>query len=326
MCVSGKQRCPPAPVFVSLSSCRSRYQVPPLCLLFPFYHVTASTGRGSALTDVDLGALVAFDGVVCGWKVCDRRISLRIAHSSTNAFTSCLSFVLKAFAELLWPTRCLICDRSGQLLCKSCYLKLPFIDQWDCCPDCGAPHGRVQCLYCNSMALGQLSEQGLEPLRCRSVISHDGQARRLVIGYKDQGERRLAEVMASMMEELLPTDATTHFDAICYIPASPSALRRRGFDHAHLLAESLSQKTGIPLVEAFARPHQKDQRGLDITDRFANMADALKLLPSFEVAEPLQSMLIIDDVYTTGATMFNAGAKLREHGVGSVEGLSFARA
>ncbi len=56
-------------------------------------------------------------------------------------------------AEAVWPTRCVICDTPGALLCRACELSLPYLDQLLACPACGAPWGRSICCECNQQTL-----------------------------------------------------------------------------------------------------------------------------------------------------------------------------
>ncbi|MBQ1559106.1 MAG: hypothetical protein IIZ69_13600, partial [Pseudomonas sp.] len=52
--------------------------------------------------------------------------------------------------ELLWPTRCVVCDLPGELLCERCRSRLPWIEQRFACPVCGAPFGELTCTECKA--------------------------------------------------------------------------------------------------------------------------------------------------------------------------------
>ena len=62
-------------------------------------------------------------------------------------------------AEVLWPTRCALCDRPGSVLCPQCESSLHFIDAWQACPRCGAPFGRAVCTECNPVALKRMARR-----------------------------------------------------------------------------------------------------------------------------------------------------------------------
>ena len=59
-----------------------------------------------------------------------------------------LDVARQAVEELLWPTRCVVCDQPGELLCARCRKSLVWIEQRHACPVCGAPFGRIACTQC----------------------------------------------------------------------------------------------------------------------------------------------------------------------------------
>ena len=138
--------------------------------------------------------------------------------------------------------------------------------------------------------------------------------------FKDQGERRLASTMAMMMQRAMPPDWA--FDVIVHVPATKAAYRRRGFDHAELIAQSLSDRTGIMLVDGLARPRTHDQRKLTGAQRVANLAGSFCAHPDACCG---RRILLVDDVYTTGATLCAATDALLAVGAREVRCLTFAR-
>ena len=71
--------------------------------------------------------------------------------------------------ELVWPTRCAICDAPGVLVCDTCKQALRFWDPWLACATCGAPFGFVQCCECNSYTQEKRTEH-TAPLYCSSSV------------------------------------------------------------------------------------------------------------------------------------------------------------
>lgn len=109
-------------------------------------------------------------------------------------------------AEVLWPTRCALCDRPGSVLCPQCESILHFIDAWQACPRCGAPFGRAVCTECNPVALKRMARDSLPFVGCVSATEFNDESGRIVRTYKDQGERRLAADMARIIARMIPPE------------------------------------------------------------------------------------------------------------------------
>lgn len=249
-----------------------------------------------------------------------------ISHIHTRNFVGTFGGLLvEAFEETLWPTRCAICDSPGTVLCDRCQEHLPYIDYWRACPRCGAPFGFVQCTECNPVMLTGLPDGELPYASCRSPFSFDDGACRIVTAYKDQGEQRLAPVMARFMAQMmLPGKNDDAY--ITFIPATRAALRRRGFDHGNLLANHVATALNGHVIPLLDRPVNKDQRILSRNRRFENMGDTFSL--TTEVSRRLtlpEQVLLVDDVCTTGATLAAASAALIAGGVRHIDCLTFAR-
>ncbi len=229
----------------------------------------------------------------------------------------------EALAETFWPTRCVLCDAPGALLCSACLPRLCFIDHWNACPRCGAPFGRIQCSECNRVALKELGRIRLPFSSCTSAVVFDGASAPLVTVYKDQGEQRLAEVLAEMIaRQVPPALCKESYLQVAYLPATRKALRRRGFDHAGLLAEAVAQQLGLGCLCPFEPPRHKDQRGLTRRGRIENMAAGLAVRPDIPLPGRL---LLVDDVFTTGSTLIAATDALLSAGVTGVDCATFAR-
>lgn len=229
-------------------------------------------------------------------------------------------------AETLWPTQCVICNKPGEVLCKRCQLNLPYIDQSRACSRCGAPFGQIQCSECNLVTLSHAHRTTLPFESCISVTVYTASAMKLIRTWKDEGERRLgvylASMMAHMIKPIFPSEDTSNLPTITFIPATKQACQRRGFEHAEQLAQLISKQSTLPYTSLFARPTSKDQRKFGRSERMKNMAG--RFLLSTNEALP-DHVLIIDDVMTSGATLFAASDLLRQNGVSRITCLTFAR-
>lgn len=247
--------------------------------------------------------------------------------------------------ETLWPTRCVGCDRPGALLCDACAAALPAIDQAEACPRCGAPFGRLTCTECTRCR--ERDDEGacaarpgepdprdlpappfdrLDGLVCFGV--HDWPLDRLVRAYKDGGERRCAELLAGLLVRAVRAAGEAGsvdpgaLDAVTFVPCTPRAYARRGFDHMEAVARAVADGLGLPLTDVLARRDSRDQRGLGRDLRAENARGTTVALGRLDGAR----LLLLDDVVTTGATMGAAADVLKKAGAARVTGAAVARA
>jgi ComF family protein len=221
--------------------------------------------------------------------------------------------------ELLWPTRCACCERLGDLLCDSCLDALPRIDFALACPRCGAPFGRLVCTECSP---------AYEPIiysfaQARCALEFTEATRRLIVAYKDGGERRLAVVLASLIAQAIPLEWRLWADAFTWIPADGEAVRRRGFDHMELIAHVLAARTGLRQVALLEKRARFDQRRLGRTERKRNMETVFAVREGGPASSA--NLILIDDVFTTGASLDAATRVLREAGFGEIRVATVAR-
>lgn len=237
-----------------------------------------------------------------------------------------LALLHEAALETLWPTRCVICDMPGTLLCHRCRVNLPYLDQLKACPICGAANGIHICTECNRFILDWKQFDSFPLEGCVSTTMLTSRTRRMVTCYKDRGEQRLASILASFMADVLPCSWKQEA-AIVAVPTRKAAKRERGFDHMQLLAQQLEIQTQIPLVHALSVQTRKDQRLLGGKDRLQNMTGSFTLRPNAQTELlPYRHILLIDDVMTTGATLFAAANTLRQVTKVPIYGLTFSRA
>lgn len=237
--------------------------------------------------------------------------------------------VLTAVLDLIYPRYCLVCNISlnntdRRALCSDCTTKVTFINQDTSCPRCGLDLGPyVQtdtlCRECHA--------HPPKFAKAIAVACYDGVIREAIHKFKYAKERVLLDELSGLLiarwqgvTQLLP-----QMDMIMPAPLYRGKLKERGFNQSQLLAERLSQSTGIRLETdnlIKTRP-TPDQAGLDSVNRKKNLIDA------FAVTNPKnidgKNILLIDDVLTTGATASEISRTLKKAGAKGVYVLVLAR-
>ena len=217
--------------------------------------------------------------------------------------------------DLLFPPRCPLCERvlaGGAMICPDCERQLPFI-RGPVCFSCGVPVEDERQEYCRVCA-GQRRwfDEG------RSLFYYEKAMRESVIRMKFHNRRAYIPFYARAMAVWAgPFLERTAPDVLVPVPMHPRKERERGFDQCALLCAALGEETGIPYArDMLVRTrYTAAQKGLDAGGRRRNVQGAFAA--GRQSAEGL-SVMLIDDIYTTGSTMDAAARCLKEAGARSV--------
>lgn len=152
---------------------------------------------------------------------------------------------------------------------------------------------------------------------------YNGALRRTIAAFKYENKPHLARPLGEWLALawLGATKQSTTFTVVP-IPMHPMKQQQRGFNQADLLAEHFCEQTQLPLQkQGLTRSRETTaQFQLSAGDREQNLADAFSLGNAFRKRPPTNSVLLLDDIYTTGATARSAAQTLRRHGI-RVQGL-----
>ncbi len=210
--------------------------------------------------------------------------------------------------DLLYPQRCAGCGAFRTLLCARCAAKMTSAKGEGRCKNCAAAWPAAdycpRCLHWSSID------------RCLAAYEMTGPARDLTHLLKFGGVRAAAGIMGAAMADLRKVEA---FDIAIPAPIHARRRRKRGFNQAELIARATGWPVGLNLLKV---SHTRPQVGLGLKERIANVRDAF----GYD-GPPLtgQTVAVIDDVVTTGATVDECARVLKLHGAARVIAVAFAR-
>jgi competence protein ComFC len=174
-------------------------------------------------------------------------------------------------------------------------------------------------LLCRECASGDLALQG-----ARAVSPHLSPLREAVHGLKYDGLRVLAEPLSLLMAEAWRR-TSWRVDVLVPVPLHERRLRQRGYNQSLLLADALSKHLGVPMEEQLLTRERNtlSQVGLSPEERWLNVGGAFRCH-----GESLQGkdILLVDDVFTTGATLEACAQALKKSGSAHVWALTVTRA
>ena len=239
--------------------------------------------------------------------------------------------ILRALCDVILPPRCVVCEAntsraSDPWVCQGCWITVEFVRP-PVCAQCGAPFAApVEGIGSTTHRCGKclLSPPPYE--RARAVGLYEGALREVIHAMKYRPVYALVRPLA----ELLSGQFAVHWggrmpDALVPVPLHRLRLRQREFDQALALANGLGQKAGIPVwSQALIRhTHTQSQIGLSATERRRNIRGAFRVRPDRSCEG--RFLLLIDDVYTTGATAQECARTLRRAGAARVDVYTVAR-
>ena len=228
-----------------------------------------------------------------------------------NKITSVVKMLCEGAVQMLYPRRCPVCDGIvrpwGEKICLGCLPKLkPVTSPW--CMQCGKKlAGESE--YCVNCGPGKHNYE-----RGRALYEY-GSAAVPIYRFKYSGRREYADFFGEQMAEYLGDFIrSVRPDGIVPIPLHSSRKARRGFNQAELLARVIGAHTGLPVyTDLLIRvKNTVPLKKLNPKERQNNLKKAFNI--SRNVVK-LKTILVVDDIYTTGATIDEAANVLKKAGV-----------
>jgi ComF family protein len=228
------------------------------------------------------------------------------------------------FLDALFPRRCLGCGQTGSYICSSC---LPLIKKvTQLCPVCERPSlfGQTH-PGCDS----RFSLTGLI-----SLFAYEGVIRKAIHQLKYRQVTDLINEFWQIVSQELSGRAEELSSFQQFLKKRPTVIpiplfwykeNLRGFNQSSLIAKRMAERYNLAFLDNFLirRRMTATQTKLNPKERQKNVKDAFVINSHFSL--PTTNFLLIDDVWTTGATLKTAGKVLRRAGVKRVWGLTIAR-
>ena len=243
-----------------------------------------------------------------------KSIGLRVPPLLQQAIETAITF--------LYPAECHVCNgflgvAAMPYICANCWQDIQFVEPpW--CDICGTPDANGRCDDCATSPprYGKL----------RAIAFYQTTLQQAVHLFKFRKKKAFASHLIQLINAHIPVDCNiSEYDAVLPIPIHKKRLQERGFNQAMLLADGIAKAEGLPvLADALVRKrHTVAQSSLDKAARQQNIVGA------FEVRNPDairgKRLLIIDDVFTTGATIREAVSELWTADPAEVDVLTLAR-
>lgn len=211
--------------------------------------------------------------------------------------------------NLLTYESCRICKSANGPLCVTCCEQL-------------SSDETSRCYKCN-----KITKQNTVCRSCSSALRrvwwlgvYEGQLRELIGLLKYKRAREVGRQLGVGLAAKLPyLDAET---LVVPVPTAPKRVRRRGYDQAQILARSLAAEKNLSAVNMLIRTTQNDQIGKRRNERLIQMNKAFRLKKNNLAGK---TVLLVDDVLTTGATLESAARILRENSAAHVDAVVVAR-
>lgn len=228
--------------------------------------------------------------------------------------------------DVIYPKhiKCIFCGEELNELahndtCIECQNKLPFIVHG--CPKCGGlieDNNTGVCDTCKRNIHGYYFDEA------KSVFIYMDEVVNLVHNYKLENRKFLSEPMAKYLTERFITWGI-NVDFITAVPLHENREKQRHFNQSREMAIRVSEAIKIPYIDCLKKVKDNTRQALlDIKDRKDNVTDAYQFIKSFKNVIKDKSILLIDDVFTTGATTNEISKILKKAGAKSVYILTFA--
>ena len=211
--------------------------------------------------------------------------------------------------DALFPPKCPVCRElltSKTPICANCIKELPYTDEDSQCKVCGRPLEEFSYHTCKSCQSRKMYfEHSFTPL------IYKDKAKETAIALKASKPGFSKAFAYLLADKILTSPFYAKFDYITFVPQNSCTRRRRGYNQAELIAKDLSELLGIPCIPTLIRTNDgKPQHTLNAAERRENVRKCYFKTDT----QGKGTVLLVDDVYTTGSTANHCSKLLLEMG------------
>lgn len=213
-----------------------------------------------------------------------------------------IKYVYSAIIDLIFPDRCVICNKEDGIICHGCLKSLKPLPSHSIEPVSG-----IDKIYCYGEYTGNL----------KTVIKK----------LKFSKKQKIANILGEKMAEMLKPNISTLEDIVLIpVPLHKKREIERGFNQSLLLCLTISEKLRLPYLEneVIRDKDTEYMHSLSKKDRLKNVKDAFKINNPTKLKN--KTVIIIDDILTTGATISQIGKLLKTNKSGKIIGATCAMA
>lgn len=204
-----------------------------------------------------------------------------------------IKIVPEALLDIIYPyeNKCIICGVEGFLgICSKCRSDIKRVNQQE-----------------EIMAYGY----------------YGGVLKKLILNLKYHKSFIAGKVLADLLCQII-IEKKLSIDCICYVPISKDSLKKRGFNQCSVLAKNISSILDIPVIDCLVKVKEtKEQKLLGKEERMKNILDAFEIKNKEKLFK--KNILLIDDVYTTGATINECKKNIEKCNINKIYLLTIAK-
>lgn len=234
--------------------------------------------------------------------------------------------ILNFILDLIYPPTCISCNcildtfKTTRYICEDCKNDFHF-KEISGCKICGRNTENELCDICKKF-------KNVSFVKNYSLFNYEGLYKSFIYRFKYGLKKEYSLLMAKLMYEyILQKDLLADIDLITCVPMYKEKEKKRGFNQSELLAKELSKLLGIPYKKTLERTKNTvPQSSLTIEHRFKNLNNVFEINQNKKINLDKLNILIIDDIYTSGATIMKCSDILKANGINKIYALTFCMA